>query len=62
MPSSQVTTFQTIAPHSAANITPAVTIVGLDDALADRRGDVQAEHHEGDEIEERRPEHRVARA
>ena len=34
--------------------------LGLDDAGADGLGDVQAEEQEGDEVEERRPEHRVA--
>jgi hypothetical protein len=34
---------------------------GLDDPGADGTGDVEPEHQEGDEIEERRPEHRVLR-
>ena len=34
---------------------------GLDDPGADGIGDVKPEHQEGDEIEERRPQHRVLR-
>jgi hypothetical protein len=33
----------------------------VDDPGADRIGDVQAEHREGDEIEKSRPEHRILR-
>ena len=62
MPPIQVTTFQTIAPMSAAEHHPGVDDARLDDALADRLGDVEAEEQEGDEVEERRPQHRVARA
>ena len=48
-------TFQTIAPISAPKMTRGSMIARLDDALADRLGDVQAEEQEGDEVEERRP-------
>jgi hypothetical protein len=36
--------------------------IGLDDTTADGFGDMQPEHQEGDEIEERRPGHRIVRA
>ena len=60
MPSHQVMTFQTIAPISAPKITAASTTLAVDDARADRLRDVQAEEQEGDEVEERRPDHRAA--
>ena len=61
MPASQVTMFQTMAPISAPKITWSSMMLGDDDARADGVGDVQAEHQEGDEVEERRPDHGVAR-
>ena len=61
MPSTQVMTFQAIAPISAPKITCASMTSRVDDALADGLRDVQAEEQEGDEVEERRPEHRVLR-
>ena len=61
MPSPQVIRFQTMAPISAAKITCASTTIGLDDAGADGVGDIDAEHPERHEIEERRPEHRILR-
>ena len=54
-------TFQAIAPTSAANTTCGVDDVGADDARADRLGDMQAEEQEGDEVEERGPEHGILR-
>jgi hypothetical protein len=39
----------------------AIDNAGLDDAGADRASDVKAEHHEGDEIEECRPQNGVLR-
>ena len=54
--------FQTIAPdqraedHADRSMTPSV-----DDARADGLRHMQTEDQEGDEIEERRPGHRVAR-
>ena len=48
--------------HERAEHHPGVDDARLDDALADRLGDVEAEEQEGDEVEERRPQHRVARA
>ena len=52
--------FQAMAPISAPKITR-VDDMRVDDAGAERLGDVQAEEQEGDEVEERRPGHRVAR-
>ena len=62
IPNPQVIRFQTMAPISAPKITCGVDDAGLDDAGADGVGDMQPEHQEGDEIEERRPQHRVLRA
>ena len=50
-----------MAPISAPKITCASMMLGLDDAGADGVGDMQAEHQEGDEVEERRPQHRILR-
>ena len=61
MPSAQVMMFQTMAPISAAKITLRIDDAGLDDAGADGLRDVEPEHQEGDEVEERRPKHRVLR-
>ncbi len=61
MPSAQVTRFQTIAPIRAAKITGVSITLGFDDAGPDGAGDVEPEHHEGDEVEEGGPEHRVMR-
>ena len=61
IPNPQVIRFQTIAPTNAAKITCAVDDAGLDDAGADGLGDMKPEHQEGDEIEERRPQHGVLR-
>ena len=61
MPASQVTMFQTMAPISAPKITWSLMMAGRDDAGADGGGDMQAEHQEGDEVEEGRPGHRIAR-
>ena len=60
-PHHQVIRFQAMAPPSAAEITDMSTMFGIDDALADGVGHVQLEDGEGDEVEERRPEHRLAR-
>ena len=62
MPSHQVIRFQAIAPISAPKITRGSTTSADDDAGADGLRHVQAEEQEGDEVEERRPDHRVLRA
>ena len=61
MPAHQVITFQAIAPISAPKITRASTTFGCDDAGANRLRHVQSEEKKCDEVEERRPDHRVAR-
>ena len=57
-----MTTFQTIAPISAPKMTLPSTMPALDDAGAHRLRDVQAEHRERDEVEERGPDDRRLRA
>ena len=61
MPSGQVMRFQTMAPTGREDH-GGVDDARRDDAGADGGGDVQAEHSEGDEIEEGRPEHGILRA
>ncbi len=61
MPAAQVMMFQTMAPTSAAKITCASTTAGSMMPVPTVLGDMQSEHSEGDEIEERRPEHRILR-
>ena len=53
---------QTIAPISPAKITQKVTTLQIDQARADRLGDGRAERERRDEIEEGRPDDRLARA
>ena len=52
MPSHHVSTFQTIAPVRAPNTTSRIDDAGVENAVSHRGGDVQAEHREGDEVEE----------
>ena len=61
MPSSQVTTFHTIAPIRAPNTTWESMTSAVDDAGPDRLRHMRAEKQEGDEIEERGPDDRVLR-
>ncbi len=61
IPKPQVIRFQTMAPINAAEDHLRVDDAGLDDPGADGVGDVKPEHQEGDEIEERRPQHRILR-
>ena len=62
MPAHQVMTFQTMAPISAREDHRGVDDGGVDDAGADRLRHMQAEEQEGDEVEERGPEHGIAAA
>ena len=61
MPRRQVITFQTMAPIRAPKITWASMTLGSTMPVPMVCGDVQAEHQEGDEVEERRPDHGVLR-
>ncbi len=61
IPASQVTTFHTMAPGQRAENQPVVDDLRVDDAGADRVGDMQAKHGKGDEIEKGGPDHGVAR-
>ena len=61
MPSAHVTTFQTIAPVSAPKITLPSTTPALTMPVPTVCRDVQPEHRERDEIEERGPDDRRLR-